>query len=264
MAFRLNCVSELYKNLGKYDAIVEFTELSVREFIKEAEKAKDFDSYLSSKSSELKIKIDTVDKSIYRSRISQSYILSVYQNAELFIHQFRDECNHLKNSNWKLDDTKENLLIKTIRKITNINSATKLIGEHRLAIFNYYRVIRNKYSHDRIEDTKVEKEYLKVLVHKAEINNDYPNLNAPNDFDNISFDDFILFSRIVKDIAYILSDIIIPNNEELKSYYLRMDLFKELNQNPERKNNAIKGHMNNTFGIEIEQAEEIIKLILCH
>ena len=141
MAFRLECVSELYKNLGKYDAIVEFTELAIRDFIKESEIKKNFKEFIQEKSEELEIKVDSVDEDIFRSRISQSYILSVYQNAELFIHKFKDECNDLKNTNWKLDNTNDSILIKTIRKITSINKGKEQIGEYRIKVFDYYRII---------------------------------------------------------------------------------------------------------------------------
>lgn len=263
MAFRLRCVSELYRELGKFDAVVEFTELAVREFIQEAENGGNFDQFITERSKKHKIRVDAVDQSIYRSRISQSYILSVYQRAELFIHEFRIECNDLKDTSWKLDDTKDSILIKTIRKISAYNPAVLKIGEHNLALFDYYRVIRNKYSHDRIEDTKVEKAFAKISNYKKEIMENYPGLNAPNDFNNISFDDFILFTRVIKDIAYHLSNIIAPSDEEVKLYYLRKNFYSELNQNPARKANALKAHMRSNFGIETLEAEKILAL-MCH
>ena len=50
LPFRLNCVAELYKDLGKYDAIVEFTETSIRVFIEQSQKHGNFESYLQLKS----------------------------------------------------------------------------------------------------------------------------------------------------------------------------------------------------------------------
>ena len=210
MAFRLNCVSELYKNLGRFDAIVEFTEIAIRDFIKQANQTGDFDTFLQKKSSEHNIYVHTVDLSVYRARISHSYILSVYQTAELFIHQFREEHIDLYNKTWTLDDSKDNLLIKTIRKISAINPATLQIGAHRLSIFNYYRVVRNKYSHDRISETRVDQEFKNISQFIAQVQIDYLDLVAPNDYDNISFDDFILFSRTIKDISYKLNELVTP------------------------------------------------------
>jgi hypothetical protein len=261
MAFRLNCVSELYKNLGRFDAIVEFTEISIRDFIRQANQTGDFDSFLQTKSNQHNIRVNTIDQAVYRARISHSYILSVYQTAELFIHQFRDEHIDLYNNTWTLDDTKDNLLIKTIRKISAVNPATTHIGAHRLSIFNYYRIVRNKYSHDRISETRVDQEFQNINQFRTQIQADYTGLTAPNDFDNISFDDFILFSRAIKDIAYGLNYLVTPTNEQLRDYYIRKELFKELNENPSRKANALKGHMLSNFGIENDQANIIINLL---
>lgn len=261
MAFRLNCVSELYKNLGRFDAIVEFTELSIREFIKQASASGNFDTFLQDKSSQHNIYVHAVDLSIFRARISHSYILSVYQTAELFLHQFREEHIDLYNVPWTLDNSTDNLLIKTIRKISAINPATLHIGAHRLSIFNYYRVVRNKYSHDRISEVRVDREFQNISQITSQIQNDYPEVIAPNTYDNISFDDFILFSRVIKDISYKLNDLVRPTNEQLQDYYARKDLFRELNENKNRKINALKGHMLSNFGIENEQANAIIRLL---
>lgn len=76
MAFRLNCVSELYKNLGRVDAVVEFTEVSMREFIYQADQSGDFNNYLQAKSTQHNIRVNTINKNVYRARISHSYILS--------------------------------------------------------------------------------------------------------------------------------------------------------------------------------------------
>lgn len=260
MAFRLNCVSELYKNLGRHDAIVEFTEISIRDFIDQANQTGNFDQYLQAKSAQHDICVNTIDQEIYRSRISQSYVLSVYQTAELFLHQFRNEHIQLFNEPWRLDDTSDSILIKTIRQISPVNPATEHIGEFRLAVFNYCRVVRNKYSHDVINESRVDREFDNVNQHREDIALAYEGLNAPNNFDTISFDDFILFSRVVKDIADKLNELITPDNEVIVAYYRREDLFTELNENVKRKKNALKGHMRTKFGLDNSHSDTIINM----
>ena len=261
MAFRFNCSADLYKDLGRYDAIVEFTEIAIRDFIEQAQLSGDFDLYLQEKSVEHKIRVNTVDQSVFRSRISVSYILSVYQSAELFLHQLTAQYNDLYDADLKLDGTTDNLLIKTLRQISKINSATSIIGEHRLAIFDYYRLVRNKYSHDRITTDRMLKEFVNISGHSLKINDDYPGITAPNNFQNISFDDFILFSRTIKDIADKITAMLIPTDEQLKAFYDRKELYKELTQNKSRRVHAIKGHMRTNFGIEDQQANIVIGLV---
>lgn len=264
MSFRLKCTTELINNLGKYDAIVEFTEIAIRDFIHIANNSGDFDSYLKCKSAEHEIKVDSIDRTIYRSRISQSYILSVYQTFELFLRQFRDEHNDLFNGNWKFDDSTESLLLKLIKQISTVNKAKTSFGEFRLELFDYYRRIRNKYSHEYIDDSKLHKAFAQVSKYKNDISINYPKLVAPNEFNGITFDDFILFTRLVKDIASGLNDLIQPiSNSLIADYYHRKGLFKNLNENTTRKTNAIIGHLREYFGI-VEGSEEILTLYLSH
>lgn len=264
MGFRLKCVSELITNLGKYDAIVEFTEIAIRDFIESANGSGNFDDFLKAKSTEHKIIVDCIDRNIYRARISHSYILSVYQTFELFLRQFKDEYNDLFNSNWKFDESSDSLLTKLIKKIANVNNAKNKIGEFRLELFDYYRIIRNKYSHEYIDDAKVKKSHKKIIAYKKDIAKSYPKLKAPNEYGKISFDDFILFTRLVKDIADELNEIIKPSDLNMfADYYRRKDLFRSISQNSTRYQNAIKGHLREYFGI-VDDSEKILNLYLSH
>jgi len=258
MAFRLNCRNKLYKDLGRYDAIVEFTEIAIRDFLKQKPKNIDFDIHLQNKSEEHGVKVDAIDQSIYRTRISQSYILSVYQSAELFIHSFRHEYNDLYETNWGLDDTKENILIKTLRKVSPINRAKEVIGEHKIEIFDYYRNIRNKYSHEIIRMKKVNKALNKISKFKELIKDDYSKLNAPNDFNKINFDDFILFSRVMKEIADSLCVLVKPDFKTLIDYYRRKKFFTKFNENKKRKQNALKSHILSNFGLSGNEVDKLI------
>lgn len=149
--------------------------------------------------------------------------------------------------------------MKTIKAVSRLETETKeALGAHRLAIFDYYRVVRNKYSHDKMSEDKVESAFESLTLYKNEIQIDYGSVNAPNNYENISFDDFILFSRVAKDIASRLNDLFTPTDEQIVNYYRRKNLFKELNQNKKRKINALIGHMRSEFGIERSQAKTIV------
>ena len=79
MAFRLKCKKELYENLGRYDAIVEFTEIAVRDFIAKSQESKNFDTYLQEKSVQHEIKVDTIDLNLYQTRIAHNFSLSIFR-----------------------------------------------------------------------------------------------------------------------------------------------------------------------------------------
>lgn len=47
-------------------------------------------------------------------------------------------------------------------------------------------------------------------------------------------------------------------------YYKRMDFFKKLNKNKDRKANALKTHLLCNFGIENQQADIVVNRLMSH
>lgn len=262
MAFRLKCKKELYNNLGKYDAIVEFTEIAVRDFIAKSQESENFDTYLQEKSVQHKIKVDSIDFNLYQTRIAHSYIISVYQSFELFLRTFKDEYCELYDIKWSLPDNKENLLLKIISKVSNLTKAKNEIGESNIELFDYYRAVRNKYVHEYISQEKIEKAFKEITKQKPNLSDLYPKLNAPNKFTEISFDDFIMFTRAVKTISKGLCKLVEPkNNQVLADFYTREKMYISFNDKPERKIGAITNDLKFRFGIT-ENTDLIIEKIM--
>ncbi len=266
MAFRFFCVTELYRNLGKHDAFVEFAEIAIRDFIANFEEnstINDFDIFLQKKSNLHSIKVDTIDKTLYKSRIAQGYIFSVYQTFELFLRKLKTEHIELYRQNWNLNDSSDSLLIKILHKISNsTTNITDSIGKHRIEIYEYYRLVRNKYAHEHINLDKLSKKHNKVSLFKLDIENDYKFKNIPNQFGNINFDDFILFTRTVKDIADNICNSLNPDDEIFISYLKHVKMFKGLANNPKRRYNAIISFLNNKYGLTKERAKQIVDNIV--
>lgn len=261
MAFRLRCHSELFKELGEYDAIVEFTEVAIRDFIKQVPNG-DFNKYLEKKSAEHGIRVNSVKEEMFRSRISQSYILSVFQTFELYLRKLKNEYGDLYNLKIVLADTSDSLLKKTMQKISNSKRINQEIGESRIETFEYYRAIRNKYAHEYIDDKKMGRAFSKITEFKTNIEKNYPDLNAPNLWTEIGFDDFILFTRTVKDIARGIAVLVEPMDETVYiSYYRRANLFTKFNENRDRKITALKNDIKERFGIT-ENLESIMNDIV--
>lgn len=262
MAFRLKCKKEFWQDLGKFDAIVEFTEVAVRDFVKRSKEFESFDSYLQEKSIEHEIKVDTIDQSIYKTRMSHGYIVSVYQSFELFLRTFKDEYCELYDVKWTLPDSKENLLLKIISKVSSLSKAKKEIEEPNIALFDYYRVIRNKYVHDYISNEKTEKAFKEVVKQKSKLIELYPNLDAPNKFNEVCFDDFIIFTRAVKTIAKGLCKLVEPASENVYvDFYLRTKKFSNFKDKPKRKIEAISNDLKFRFGV-MENTDLIIRKIM--
>jgi hypothetical protein len=205
----LPCVISLRKRLGEADVTVECTELAVREFMDAYKEDPDTIHDLSLRH---KIKVDSVDADFLQVRVSQLYILSVYQLAEGFIKNFTSE--HPLAKNW--DKESDDDLLKSILK--NIGptypEVVKKVGSFEIEVFDYYRNVRNRYVHPAIDISSNDKKANKL--HQQAIGNpDYSRLNAPNIFNELSFDDFILFSRIIKKISVNLCRASKPTNQEL-------------------------------------------------
>lgn len=251
--------------MGELDAIVEFTEVAVRDFVKKANHTDSFNTYLKSKSIEHGICVNSINNNIFQTRISHNYIVSTYQVIEDLFYQFKDEYNDFFDTKWSFDkNSDDNLLIQTIKQISTKSKALAILGEHRVKIFDYYRNVRNKFSHTRIKEDKINKEFLLLKDSISLIQSGYPKLNAPNDYNNISFDDFILFTRIIKDIVFEIDALLDISEENILNYCLRKDILKKFQGNEKRKTNALKGYLKTEFGIADEIADNIVKSLMLH
>jgi len=73
------------------DAVVERIELAQRDFVERATSSGDFLGYVRTCSERLKVRVDEVDASVISQRSSSFYLLSVYQQADLFLGGFLKE-----------------------------------------------------------------------------------------------------------------------------------------------------------------------------
>ena len=136
------------------------------------------------------------------------------------------------------------------------------IGEPNIELFDYYRIIRNKYVHEHISQEKIEKAYKEITKQKTNLSSLYPKLNAPNKFTKISFDDFIIFTRAVKTISKGLCKLIKPKSEQIfVDFYIREKMYISFNDKPERKIGAITNDLKFRFGIT-ENTDLIIEKIM--
>lgn len=264
-SFRLPCIPNLIKCLGKVDATVECTELAIREFINECKNDPDTICEYSKRHN---IKVDYVNLDHLQVRTAQLYLISVYQQAEGFLENFRDE--HPLAKKWRYDDD-DDLLRRILKNIGSTYQQTQnIVGILEVDLFDYYRHIRNCYMHPEIDKTTHDKktEKLKELVKH---NQNYARLNAPNIYDEISFDDFILFTRIIKHIAYALCKVNRPTDQEIADILIKkirtdqtsmkLQTIKRLKNNPKRAHSVLTSYLGELYGLVKEEAEPIACII---
>jgi len=248
MAFRLKAYKQLKSELGVFDAVVEFSELCTRDFIANKPTELDFEEYLRSKSQQHGIKVNYVEIDKFNVTMSHSYIVIAYQAFENFIHSSRKENELIKSVKYEIKTEDGNLLERNLKSIYRINDISSVVNQRLLDIFDYYRNVRNKFVHPSSDAKKVKKAFAKLEANREVIQKTY-RLEAPNAFDEIQFDDFNLFTRILKQIGQIISNESEPSTSELANYYMHRNLFKNQN-NIIRKKNAIINQIINDFGYD--------------
>lgn len=230
MDFKYKCYQDLLLTFGRVDAIVECIELSVKMFIHEMEKHDDFEKFIIKKSKKHGIHVDTVDVEEFKLRASQLHIINVYQQFEGFLHDL------LSESSFPLppkDEDKSlfmNLLHELKKKNRNIP-----IKQIEVDIVEYYRYVRNSFMHPKIERGKYDSRAKKIRK-KVSKNSDYKKFKAPNVYGSISFHDFILFTKVAKDIAGKLCVLISPSDAKIADLVKKTPGFKRLNRFKNNKN----------------------------
>ncbi len=272
-SFRFKSYRNLKNNLGKFDAIVEYNELAVREFFACANGYENPNKYISLLSERHHIRVNAVDLSAMPRRIAQFYILSVYQQAEEFLENFRREYKEFVQKEWT-DEEKDSLLEKILKNIGTIFVENRsAIGDLRIEIFEYYRLVRNQFMHTEIKGERLNKCLEKLKKYSEQINADYKINQAPNNYNEMSFEDFILFSRVTKDIAFELCQIGRPSDEELvhriqrldqeKSSGVNLSNFKKLKNNRTRLENALYNLLKEQYAlVDKSEAEPIVKRLI--
>jgi|JI10StandDraft_1071094.scaffolds.fasta_scaffold396702_1 hypothetical protein len=254
----------LKTNLGINDAFSEFNEISIRDFLKNASLSGDFEKFIDLKSKEHKIKVNSIkseqDFSIF---IQRTYITMVYQVSEIFMHNFQQENESFFQLKWDTQTSKESKLQYLLRNIRK-NSKYKAdkIKTHNIDLFEYYRKIRNLTVHgiNKGKDEQ-DKNFNKIKHHYSNVFKEYGQLAAPNEFYNIKFDDFILYSRITKQLALEICESVAPDLKIIASNY-DIKPHKKLLNNRKRFRTAIFSDLFNNYKLSIDDAEKVVTEII--
>lgn len=203
----------LKKLLGESDSGLEWLEVAVRELIQRHES--DGAEATEKMATHHGIKVNDLKIDDLRRHWARLQIISVAQYLEYFLDSFRTEfpreVRQRKN--------KEDLVTFTL----DVYGTTKVaVGELQCDLLTYYRKARNFFVHDpSAESPKMLARQADALKEKiVASSNPYSHLAAPNAPDQISFDDFVLFTRALKDFSKRLCACVFPTTEELQAAIL--------------------------------------------
>lgn len=246
--FRPLCYRSLVKSLGKSDATVEWIEVAIRHLVNEYHDFGTVHLQSLAQNCGIRVNIDGKNKSIseLQKEWPKMQISAVHQMAEEFFTNFDDQHPHQIKA--KRQD--ESLMSFTLRAyhVSRID-----VGKLQYELVDYYREVRNCIMH-KPTSSKINSLKLKrVQLHKDIENSIYSSLNAPNLINELTFDDFILFSRSLKHLAGKLCQATMPTDEEfINAVKSDAELDKRLSRltnNKKRKKNLIAAYLRERYSL---------------
>ncbi|TQO36719.1 hypothetical protein GQ41_1302 [Arenibacter algicola] len=271
--FSFKAFRNLKKGLGEFDAVVECNEMAIREFLNNLKASQDQKQFIQDLSNKHEVRVDSVNIVLFSSRIRLFYIMSVMQQAEQFIDEFRKEYKTY-NPTWtnKVDgETDFDNLLQNI--FSSKGQGITEIGKEVYYGFEYYRFVRNRFAHSEEKDLKKLNNLCKKVTEFTDYyNSKFHSVNCPNSYEKIDFNDFLLFTNIIKNIGYTLCEKCKPDNSQLAERIAKLEIeidnktikpiksINKLKNDPKRYSNAIGNLLNSNFGkINSSDRDKIIE-----
>ena len=198
---------KLWLTLGQYDALVEYQEVASRYYLGTYDvKKESFNAFLSRTSTATGVRLNSISLANFRKKQYQGYLVFPNASFDEFITDFVDDVRFLIDPAFalsKIDGSKFDKLLDALSQ----NGISPSIKRFKKDLYDYYRLLRNDVAHSLNQD--YEKEY--KAIDKIAIKAFYPTLNEPNEKSQLSFDDFILCTANIKNIADILTVSLLPH-----------------------------------------------------
>ena len=198
---------KLWLTLGQYDALIEYQEVASRYYLGTFDvKKESFDAFLSRTSTATGVRLNSISLANFRKKQYQGYLVFPNASFDEFITDFVDDVRFLIDPAFtlsKIDGSKFDKLLDALSQ----NGISPSIERFKKDLYDYYRLLRNDVAHSLNQD--YEKEY--KAIDKIAITAFYPTLNEPNEKSQLSFDDFILCTANIKNIADLLTVSLLPH-----------------------------------------------------
>lgn len=194
-----NALNNFKDVLGKYCAINQFVELSKRCFVTEHQKEIQKREAFVELATEYEVTLTNYDANSMVSEICRAYIVNVHLYFETFLKDVCQQMNKYGKNEYKPRVQGESYLSCAVRNICGDKLADNMKPLYELC--EYYRLIRNTSVHDLCGVDSHETEYRKLKKYNFKIETKFVRLAAPNKYEDISFDDFIMFSRSCVELA---------------------------------------------------------------
>lgn len=243
-----NILNNFKEILGQYCAINQFVELSKRCFIANHDVELNDRKAFIALATQNAVTLTSSDPDKMVHYISRSYIVNVHLCLETFLKKAYQQIkdfgsgifhNKLQGESW----------LECIVKNTVGNNIPKE-KQALLDLCEYYRLIRNTAVHDLCDIKSHSKEYIKLQKYDFKTETKFAKLSAPNIYENISFDDFVMYSRSCVELATYLFYNISYDYEKIIINAPQSQIQKWKTYTQQRCEKAILAYINTLFKVD--------------
>lgn len=253
----------LYKRLGEYDTLAEYTMCALLDFEKYCDKTLPFSEYVTIKAKEHQINLrGGVMLGNYKTALCKSFIVNSHAILSDFIRHYRDDIRNLIKSDFKLsDDDKISELNRLLISLADIEIKPQF-PSWLIPVMEYYRMVRNSVAHNERDEVACHKAYNNI--DRNVLDNSYWVFKgkAPNEANAITMDDFYFYSACIKHVANYLVMALKGRIDWKNIVYTHTDLYPQnikKGTNPLRLVNSVFMQYNH-FGTK-EEIQDILGVL---
>lgn len=267
-AFNFNYPSykRLELMLGRIDAIAALTELLIKKLLSDASQSGGIESYLPQLAREYRLNLTHVDTELLPLRSTQLQIVSVHQVFAEFLTAFKRE--HPLSSSWEARREGETPTEHVWRHVIGKRSVVEE-AEIELKLCEYYRSARNRFLHTaNPKQPKLENLRDVVKRHPA-----LKRLDGPSAYQQVKFDDIIIFSRSALGVSRTLCENSLPTDSQIIGMVealdgkpapagmaaVRLKDYRKFKNNFPRLYQALENLLHALYGVERAKSERIAK-----
>ncbi|KAF2514510.1 hypothetical protein E0W68_13635 [Flavobacterium salilacus subsp. salilacus] len=260
MVFKYKAYYDLLLNLGRIDYTVEISEIAIRNLLSQIEASESPDELVKTLSNKYDIMLSYDISNNYYNQLTLSNIAMVYHLSEEFLYDMQSEYNSISESRWMFDKNKT----KLDQVISYFNNKSRFsnrdfIPEYLIDTFAYYHQLRVYFSHKKTtSENEIEKKWLKAKGYfsNGELMKKYRINNAPNNIENLNFEDFFLFTQIAKDLCLKISSLCYP---EAKGFAKLIELRKlKKHQDILVRKQRIESYLRTEYGYVKENDSDVL------
>lgn len=200
--FNIPSNRSLWHSLGEFDALVEYQEVASRNYLNAFDiTTETFRDYLKRTSSEVGIHLNDITLNNFKQVQRQGYLVFPNASFDEFISAYVKDVKFLVTPNFELSSKNDKCKFDKLLDALATIGINPEIDDAKVNLYHYYRLLRNDIAHRSNKD--YEKEY--NSIDRCKIHSFYPTLGVPMQKNELDFDDFILCTANIKNIADILT-----------------------------------------------------------